>query len=130
MSAERLRPWLPAVLYMALIFAVSSFRIDAPVLRSFLLADKAIHALEYAILGFLCARASMATWPDRPRVRAALVGVLIAAAWGLGDEIHQAFVPGRTGDAVDLLADTVGASLGALACLRLAYRTGAARPHP
>jgi VanZ family protein len=117
-ARARLRPWLPALLYMALTFVVSSFRVDMPEVGRFPLADKAIHAVEYAILGFLCARASLATWPDRPRLRVALVGALIAAAWGLGDEIHQVFVPGRVGEAADLLADAVGATVGALVCAR------------
>lgn len=116
-AGERLRPWIPALVYMSMIFLLSSLSLEAPELRRFMLEDKALHALEYAILGFLCARATLETWPDRPRVRVALVGALIAAAWGLGDEIHQAFVPGRTGDALDLAADSLGATVGALGCL-------------
>ncbi len=126
-ARERLRPWLPALLYMALIFALSSLSLDAPALRRLLLEDKAIHALEYAILGFLCARASLESWPDRPRLRVALVGALVAAAWGLADEIHQAFVPDRTGDVVDLFADAIGATLGALACARFGRARGGER---
>ncbi|MBP8105542.1 MAG: VanZ family protein, partial [Nitrospira sp.] len=33
--------------------------------------------------------------------------------YGLSDEIHQLFVPLRQGDPLDLVADSVGAALGA-----------------
>ena len=35
------------------------------------------------------------------------------ALYGLSDEIHQLFVPLRQGDPLDLVADSVGAALGA-----------------
>jgi len=39
------------------------------------------------------------------------------------DEIHQAYVPGRVADALDLLADSLGGLAGTLAYLAfLAYR--------
>jgi len=38
-----------------------------------------------------------------------VVGVLIAAAYGATDELHQYFVPGRQADVADLLADAIGA---------------------
>jgi VanZ family protein len=37
---------------------------------------------------------------------------LSAALFGLSDEIHQSFVPFRTADAWDVLADALGAALG------------------
>jgi VanZ family protein len=103
---------------MASIFAVSSIHLEVPAALRPMYGDKAIHALEYAILGYLCAQAALRTWPDRAPLRAALVGVLVALGFGLSDELHQAFVPGRSADALDLLADGAGATLGAV--LRLA----------
>ncbi len=99
---------------MASIFAVSSLRLELPAALRPIHGDKAIHALEYAILGYLCAQAALRSWPDRAPLRATLVGALVALAFGLSDELHQAFVPGRSADAWDLLADGVGAMIGAL----------------
>jgi VanZ family protein len=41
----------------------------------------------------------------------------MAVAWGVFDEAHQSFVPGRTADILDLLADATGAALAAVACV-------------
>jgi len=38
--------------------------------------------------------------------------LLSAAFYGMTDEIHQYFVPGRSADPWDWLADTVGANAG------------------
>ena len=38
----------------------------------------------------------------------------IASLYGISDEFHQSFVPGRTPDVVDWLADTSGALLAVL----------------
>ena len=109
------RYWIPLTGYLALIFAVSSLphpEAFAPTLvRS--LSDKVTHALEYGILSVLCSRAfrwGLGGWAAR---HALLLSVLTCAAYGLSDEIHQAFVPSRDASGWDLLADTVGASSAA-----------------
>jgi VanZ family protein len=43
-------------------------------------------------------------------------------AYGLGDEVHQLFVPGRLFDLADLAADAAGGALGSGAYLWLARR--------
>ncbi|HEX7022330.1 MAG TPA: VanZ family protein [Trueperaceae bacterium] len=63
--------------------------------------DKVVHAAAFGLLGFLV---SLAT--GRP-----LVAVMIASLYGVSDELHQAFVPGRSSDPLDWLADTLGAVL-------------------
>jgi len=122
----QLRPWLPVFAYMGLIFLLSSLPLTLEGGPRLPMRDKLAHLFEFAGLGYLCARAALQSFPDRAPLRAALVGVLVAAAWGVADELHQAFVPTRTADALDLLADALGASLGA--GLRLAQvRLGASR---
>ena len=37
------------------------------------------------------------------------MSVVLAACYGVVDEIHQCFVPGRTASAADLLSDIAGA---------------------
>ncbi len=109
----RWRAWLLPCLYMAVIFVLSSFSWDVQIDESFPFRDKGIHFLEYAGLGFLCANAARASFPDRAVWRTLLVGAFVATAWGLGDELHQAFVPGRSADVMDLVADALGSLTGA-----------------
>ena len=40
---------------------------------------------------------------------------LLAVLYGLGDEVHQSFVPGRDASVGDVVADAAGALLGAAA---------------
>lgn len=79
--------------------------------------DKLVHAVLYGVLGFLVTRASWERARAWPAVAAALLGVLVFAAL---DEWHQAFVPGRSTDLLDLAADALGALAGtAVAALGL-----------
>lgn len=73
------------------------------------LSDKFLHTVEYVPLGFLWA--SLFRGPARRRV---LLGWLAACLFGLTDELHQAFVPGREVSALDWAADALGSGLGAL----------------
>jgi VanZ family protein len=100
---------------MALIFTISSFRVELPELPSLPMRDKLIHLVEYGVLGFFCAHATLRTWPRKPRRRMLALGAFLASAFGLSDELHQAFVPGRSAELLDFVADTVGASCGAYA---------------
>jgi VanZ family protein len=45
--------------------------------------------------------------------RAPLFAVVFSTAYALTDEFHQAFVPGRVPDPVDLVVDVAGATVGA-----------------
>ncbi len=115
-SARRSTLWrlIPPLAYMAVVFALSHSP-SPPVPRAlWVLGDKTLHAIEYVPMGFLWARALRAAG-----ARAAGWGWLAAAGFGLTDELHQAFVPRRVPSALDLLADTVGAAVGALAWLAL-----------
>ena len=104
--------WGPAGLYMALIWVLSSLSLGPGFARGFPFGDKGVHLLEYGLLGFLLAHAAGRTWPRRHPLRTASLAWLIAVLWGLFDEIHQAFVPGRASDVLDLAADACGAALG------------------
>lgn len=111
--------WLPAVLYMALIWALSSIELPDLPLARFPFRDKGIHAVEYAGLALFVAHAALRTWPDRSRLRLGAVAILITSGWGVLDEIHQAFVPGRSADVADLVADLAGAIAGTAARVAL-----------
>jgi len=96
---------------MGLIWTLSSFTFDAPI-EHVPLRDKGVHFAEYGMLGFLVAHATLRTWPGHHVLRTAALAICITVLWGWLDEIHQAFVPGRSSDALDLVADTIGAVAG------------------
>ncbi|MGB8221822.1 MAG: VanZ family protein [Polyangiales bacterium] len=120
---ERVRIWKFALLYMALIFVISSFEVRVPGIQHIPLQDKGIHLVEYSVLGWLCAAASSRTWPSASAWRTAAFALFISVLWGASDELHQAFVPGRTSELPDLLADLVGGAAGVSAQRLLSYRS-------
>jgi len=69
------------------------------------------HIIEYLILGFLL-HALISSARDYTRVRVFILAVLLASLYGLTDEIHQFFVPGRVCSLDDLAADTLGSLIG------------------
>jgi VanZ family protein len=96
-------------------------------------ADKLLHAGAYGVMAVLFYRTYLAGWPQARKWTLLWVSGVSAALFGLSDEIHQFFVPERTADPLDFLADTVGAFLGAAVYQRLfdPYRRGrgsSARP--
>ena len=106
-----LRFWLPVYLYAALIFAYSSLS-SPPVAPRMLHGDKLLHLVEYAILGYLVARAAKNSSSLRLRANFRIFAVAFAVIYGLSDELHQYFVPGREVEILDVLADGAGAFLG------------------
>jgi VanZ family protein len=98
---------------MALIFVISSVAGQVPGVQHLPFRDKAIHFVEYAVLGWLCTGAARRSWPSAAPWRIATFAVFVSALWGLSDEIHQAFVPGRSSELADLVADLFGSAAGA-----------------
>lgn len=122
-AASRLRLWAPVVVWMALIFLASSRPVPAAVSR---VPDWIPHTVEYAVLAILACRA-MAGGLQAPVAPAVAAGaVAFAGLYGVSDELHQSFVPGRTAEAADLVKDLAGAVLGAFACA-IPRRDGATR---
>jgi len=127
--APFLRYWLPLIAYCVFIFAQSSgpVPIDLPGIPGL---DKVLHAGGYGLLGILFYRAYRSRWPNASGWATANASLLSAAVYGLTDELHQSFVPSRTADPWDWLADTSGALLGIAAYavfLRLWSRRSARR---
>jgi VanZ family protein len=101
--------WGPVVAQMVLIFVASSISNLGELPGG--MSDKSGHSIGYALLGGLLLRAlaggrlSGITW----RVVFAAIG--LATLYGVSDELHQMFVPGRTSDRYDVVADAVGATI-------------------
>jgi VanZ family protein len=111
-----LKLWGPVALYAAVIFYLSAQPDVAlpPVLD--VLAEQAIHPIEYTVLGILIVRALAGGLPASIPLSTALLGVTLTTAYGLTDEFHQMFVPGRFADWNDVVADAIGGATGAAVC--------------
>jgi VanZ family protein len=111
-AVSRWALWAPVVLYLALIFGLSSIA-NPPELPEG--SDKDLHALLYSGLGLLLVR-GLAGGFDRPvRLTLVVIATVLSALYGVSDEIHQYFVPPRRVEVLDVVADTIGAGLGAVA---------------
>jgi VanZ family protein len=107
-----LRLWAPVAAYMAAIFYVSS--LPQPLVPPG--GDKPWHLLAYLGLGVLTVRAvarGLGAWISW---RAAVIAAAIAVGYAVTDEVHQMFVPGRSAQLSDLLADTMGVVAGVSLC--------------
>ena len=117
--------WLPACAYTALIWWLSAHTLHFQLIDHFPLRDKGVHFLEYALLGLLMAHAVRVSWPAQ-RLRY-LASFWVTCGLGLVDELHQVYVPGRTGDAKDLMADAIGAALATVLYAAWARRRNTGR---
>lgn len=109
--------WLPALAWMGLIFALSA-QPDVPLPPGPWLEnvyDKVGHALSYGVLCWLYSRALR--HGGRLTASTAAASVALSTLYGLTDEVHQRFVPGRTPSIADLAADLAGATVMALLLL-------------
>jgi VanZ family protein len=117
--------WIPACAQMALIFAASAVPgTDLPGH----LWDKLVHLIVYAMLGLLFLLPLSGGRFSGVTLRAAAVAIVLSFLYGVSDELHQTFVPNRTPDVMDVVADTFGATVGVL--FVWACRLAAARLRP
>ena len=117
--------WAPPLLYMALIFAISSMKQPPLPMPEFewLTIDKLYHFIEYAILGGLLARAFLKAKPSVvPSKLIWGLAAMLSILYGASDEWHQTFVPGRLATLADWVADALGSIAGVLV-VYLYYRS-------
>jgi VanZ family protein len=129
-----LKRWVPVVVWAAFISWFSSDAFSArsthsyidPILRFFFpdltregfrfahsIIRKSAHFIEYAVLAVLICRA-LAADGGRLARRTIVRTIGYCAAYAMLDELHQALVPSRTGSAVDVMIDAIGATFGTL----------------
>jgi VanZ family protein len=107
--------WVPVLIYALFIFSLSNRAYpDAQPLFS----TKVFHPIEYLVLGAFICLALLPALREKGlpafSARVFLLGVLLAAS----DELHQAFIPGRTARLTDILFwDLMGISLAWAAIL-------------
>jgi len=114
-----LSKWGPAIGWMVLIFLLSSLpKEEIPVSGESL--SIAAHLIEYGILALLIRRA-LASPPGfwGRGVPLFTLSLGLTFLYGISDEWHQSFVPGRSSSVMDLAVDVTGAFLAlALASLK------------
>ena len=128
------RYWLPAVLWTGVVLYASTDTFSAENTGSLLeaiaaalfrhvdvrilgvahfLIRKTAHLTEYGILSLLWFRA----WRGGHagfRSQWAAAGIMLALATAIADEVHQTYVPSRTGEFRDIILDLTGALLAQL----------------
>jgi VanZ family protein len=102
--------WVLVLAWMGLIFYLSS-RSDLPTPNGLSAEVEAIlgHLMVYAVLAALVANAL--TDKGISTVRRSVYAFVFAVLYGVSDELHQSFVPGRDPDVFDLMVDGIGAGI-------------------
>jgi VanZ family protein len=70
--------------------------------------DFLLHLIQYSVFGLLLSRALLYSG----KARFVLFATTIGFMYGISDELHQYFVPGRTSSLLDVTADGLGSFLG------------------
>jgi VanZ family protein len=106
---------VPAVLWGVFIFWASSIPASKLPKIALLINDKVIHAGIFLVLGLFVYYAL------EPKLKSikydwkrALIALAIVVLYGVIDEFHQSFVPGRSVDVLDASADATGGVLSVL----------------
>lgn len=100
---------VPAVVAMGTIFFLSHQPGDSLSLPEIPGVDKVAHMAAYGVLAAtLLVAFSDQQKNTRPK-RVLWLTVLLCVLYGISDEFHQSFVPGRSSSFLDVLADCAGA---------------------
>lgn len=105
----QLKYWLPVYLYLILIFYLSSQSVipaSATLAERFYIRPYLQHVLIYTGLALTIHRAT-----NYSKNNSNFLVVFSTTLYGLTDEIHQHFVPGRTFELLDIGMDFLGAVL-------------------
>ena len=137
--SQRLSRYLPLVLWMTFISIASTSEFSAEntsrIVRPLVLwlfpgtseaslqiihfaVRKAAHFTEYALMGFLAARALSTSSHELLRRRWIVLVLLLIVVYACLDEYHQSYVPSRTASIFDSLIDSAGGLAGLLVYYR------------
>lgn len=107
-SSYSLYKLVPMVVIMGTIFFLSHQRGDEISLPDFSNSDLVAHAIAYGALAATILYAWEKRYKSRYPVKVILFTVLACLIYGISDEFHQSFIPGRYVSALDVVADTLG----------------------
>ena len=105
---------LPVTLVMGSIFFLSHQPGNSFSLPKIENIDKLLHCLLYAVLGLAALWALSPQFRQKRPVLAAVGIVLFCLFYGITDEFHQSFIPGRSCDVFDVMADASGGVLAVI----------------
>jgi len=111
-TERKVMAWIPAIVYVALIFAVSSIPGSIHGRIPFRLFDKAAHLGEFAGLGLFLMLAFRGTLPKADLRHILMLVLIVGLAIGVLDELYQNLIPGRAVEFLDWVADTIGVAVG------------------
>lgn len=106
------RYWLPAVLWMVVIFVLSSIpgrsipRVPVPRI------DILAHFVEYSILGALWMRVFAYGKKNRRYLESLGMTVALVFCFAATDELHQVFSPGRSAELMEIFLDVIFSFVG------------------
>ncbi len=112
-ASDKYKFFIPAGIWAIVIFSLSSARTNFNPAWNLLSLDKLGHLCFYLIQTCLLIWAFAKTdkW-TKPNYKAVIFSMLLASAYGAAIEYWQAFLPHRSFDYADMLANCVGAILG------------------
>ena len=116
-GVQWLTTWGYVIAWGAVIFTLSAqsdLRLPTALPAS---SDKVAHFVVYGVLGWLWSRAIRLRHPRWATVVVVLSTLAFTGLYGLSDEWHQMYVPRRTADLYDALADVYGGTMGGVALL-------------
>lgn len=74
---------------------------------------KTAHFSIYAALGFCCAGVFMQRMTKKKNIIIGICAAAVCCLYAASDELHQLFIPGRSGEIRDIIIDTCGGASGA-----------------
>ncbi len=105
--------WFFVLLVMGVIFAFSSLPSrEIPSLFAF--EDIVFHLLAYAILAYSFCQALNSTFSGLVMPQLIIYSIIFCVTYGISDEYHQLFVPGRCCSGFDISIDGLGGFFGSL----------------
>ncbi len=99
------------VAWAGVIFALSSMS-EPPGAQGGEWRSQAGHLSFFAVLGWLAVRFATIRWPRADAVTLLACCWAFAVLYGVSDEWHQSFVPGRDTSFLDVVFDAAGAAIG------------------
>lgn len=106
-----LKFWLPPIIWGLVIFSFSSLKVGSTsqIVWTDFIIKKTAHIIEYGILSILLYRAMINYEVDKKK--AIWISIVLAFLYGITDEFHQSFTPGRQPHLRDVIIDTIGAGV-------------------
>jgi len=110
----------PPIFFAIFLFIYSSIPDPFDIKLDFSLEDKLKHFAAYAVFGFLIVRALYYKVGNPTLKRKIIIwAIVIGIVYAVSDETHQYFVPGRSAEIEDMVADSFGVIFGVLVYMGL-----------